>query len=145
MVEHQLVISDNKMHNLQYALLRYKFQVREHSVDKPPHQNSKGSTPYKCTNPSTIKRMKEVVKDKKPSAAFEIIDSEMGGVTAGSTGKLPCSKAQLSDVRKQLFEPHHTDELALMMKKCKCFKKDGVPLILFILCRLPSAIVCLGY
>ena len=85
------------------------------------------------------------MKDKKPSAAFEIIDSEMGGVTAGSTGKLPCSKARLSDIRKRLFKPHHTDELALMMKKCKCLKKDGVPLILFVLCRLPSAIVCLGY
>ena len=73
--------------------------------------------------------MKEVAKDKKPSAAFELIDTEMGGVTAGSTGKLPRSKAQLSDVRKRLFEPHHTDELALMMEKCKCLKKDDVPFV----------------
>lgn len=117
------------MHNLGLALVQYKFQGREHSIDKPPHQNSKGSTPYKRTNPSTIKRMKVVAKDKKPSAAFELIDTEMGGVAAGSTGKLPRSKAQLSDVRKRLFEPHHTDELAMMMEKCKCLKKEDVPFV----------------
>ena len=98
------------------GLVQYKFQGREHSIDKPPHQNSKGSTPYKRTNPSTIKRMKEIAKDKKPSDAFELVDTEMGGSTTGSTGKLPRSKAQLSDIRKRLFEPHHTDELAVMME-----------------------------
>ena len=52
----------------------------------------------------------------------------MGGVNAGSTGKLPHSKAQLSDVWKRLFESH-TDELAAMMEKCKCLKKGDVPFV----------------
>jgi len=57
--------------------------------------------------------MKEVAKDHKPSAAFELVDTEMGGMEAGSAGKLPCSKNQLSDVCKRLFG-ERSDELAVM-------------------------------
>ena len=85
---------------MKYAVVQYKFQKEEHTIVHPPHKNSKGSTPYKRTNPSTLQRMKEVAKKFKPSAAFEIVDEEMGGMVASSAGTLPHSKMQLADVRR---------------------------------------------
>jgi len=39
------------------AFVQYKFKGKEeHSIDNPPHKNSKGLTPYKQTHPSTLKR-----------------------------------------------------------------------------------------
>ena len=73
--------------------------------------------------------MKEVAKDHKPSAAFELVDTEMGGMEAGSAGKLPRSKNQLSDVRKRLFGEEWGDELAVMMERCKCLKEGEVPFV----------------
>ena len=73
--------------------------------------------------------MKEVAKDHKPSAAFELVDTEMGGMEAGSAGKLPRSKNQLSDVRKRLFGEERGDELAVMMERCKCLKEGEVPFV----------------
>ena len=73
--------------------------------------------------------MKEVAKEHKPAAAFELVDTEMGGMMAGSAGKLPRSKAQLSDVRKRLFGAERGDDLAIMMERCKCLKEGEMPFV----------------
>ncbi len=68
--------------------------------------------------------MKLVAKEHKPSAAFEIVDAEMGGSDAGSCGKLPRNKSQISDVRKRLFEGERGNELAVLMERAKCLNGE---------------------
>ena len=107
--------------NIQVSFVQYKFKnVPEHNIDNPPHKNSKGSTPYKRTHPSTIQRIKEVAKKHKPSSAFELVDIEMDKEGHVAIGKLPRSKKQVSDIRKKLFATQPSDDLAVMMERCKC-------------------------
>lgn len=107
--------------NVQVSLLQYKFKnVPEHNIDNPPHKNSKSSTSYKQTHPSTIQRIKEVAKDHRPSSAFELVDEEMEQEDHVGIGKLPRSRKQVSDIWKKLFASQSTDDLAVMMKRCKC-------------------------
>lgn len=106
--------------NVQVAFLQYKFKAEQHEINNPPHKNSKSSTPYKRTHPSTMQRIKEVAKAHKPSSSFELVDSEMEKGDYAGIGKLPRSKRQVSDVRKKLFASKHTDDLAVMMERCKC-------------------------
>ncbi len=95
----------------------------------PQEFKGQHSTPYKRTNPSTIQRLKEVATDRKPSAAFEHVDTEMGGMKAGSAGKLPRIKKQVSDVSKRLFGAERGDDLAVMMEICKCLSEGEVPFV----------------
>ena len=62
------------------ALIQYYFTGKEHSIYKPPHGNSKSSTPYKCTLPSTMNRMKTLASKNGPVATMEIIGEEVGDV-----------------------------------------------------------------
>ena len=124
-----LDVTPNSPGTVYYALVQYKFQEEEHALIRPPHKSSKGSTPYKRTNPSTLQRVKEVVKDHKPSSAFELVDAEMGGMEASSSSKLPRSKSQCADVRKRLFATERGDELAVMMEICKCVEKGEIPFV----------------
>lgn len=61
--------------------------------------------------------------------AFELLDVKMSGMESGSSGRLLHSKAQCSDVRKQLFATKHGDELVMMMERFKCVKKVEVPFV----------------
>ena len=115
------VHSHSSPFDVKVAFVQYKFKGQEeHSIDNPPHKNSKSLTPYKRTHPSTLKRMKEVAKHHKPSSAFEMIDAEMEKEECPGIGKLPHSKKQVSDIRKKLFVSKQTDDLAVMMERCKC-------------------------
>ncbi len=117
--------------NIQVAFLQYKFKGEEHTINNVPHKNSKNSTstPYKRTQPSTIQRIKEVAKGSKPSSAFELVDSEMVKGDHTGIGKLPRSKRQVSDIRKKLFGSNHTDDLAVMMERCKCTEAGAVQFV----------------
>lgn len=97
------------------ALVQYQFQDDEHTLVFPPHKNSKGSTPYKRTYPSTLQRIKEVAKECKPLSTFEQVELEMGGLEActSNSGCLPRSKRQCVDVRKRLFKEENNNELLL--------------------------------
>ena len=61
-------------------MVQYYFTGNEHPVCKPPHGNSKSSTPYKRTQPSTMERMKELSGHLGPVATVEVIDKEIGDV-----------------------------------------------------------------
>ena len=80
-----------------------KMYLSIHSIDNPPHKNSKSTTPYKRTYPSTLQRIKEVAKDHKPSSAFELVDNEMEKQDHVGIGKLPRSRKQVSDIRKNFL------------------------------------------
>ena len=45
------------------------------------------------------------------------------------TGKLPTSKRQVSDVCKKLFSTGDTDDLAVMMERCKCTEIGQGPFV----------------
>ena len=109
--------------------MQYKFKGDEHAITYPPHKNSKGSTPYKRTYPSTIKRMKELDAQCKPSTAFELVGREMEEKTDKSEGKQPRSRSQVSDVRKNLFTSEKSDTLAIMMERCKCVPQGEVQFV----------------
>ena len=83
--------------------------------------------------------MKKVAKECKPTAAFERIDTEMGGMMAGSAGKLPRSKRQLSDVRKRLIGAEWCDDLAVMMERFKCLNDEEAPFARSVQAALPSS------
>lgn len=65
-------MSPENSRSVQYALVYYKFQNEEHAIVNTPHKNLNISTPYTCTNLSTHQRMTEVVREYKPSAAFDM-------------------------------------------------------------------------
>ena len=112
---------------VQVSFLQYKFKNGpEHNIDNPPHKNSKSTTPYKRTHPSTIQQIKEVAKDHRPSSAFELVDEEMEKEDHLGIGKLPRSRKQVSDIRKKLFATQSTDDLAVMMERCK-YNEAGNP------------------
>lgn len=73
-----------------------------------------------------MKRIKEVAAERKPAAAFELVDEEMEKVENKSMGKLLRSKGQICDVPKKLFASNKTDNLAIMMERCKCVPQRGV-------------------
>ena len=115
--------------NIQVAFIQYKFKGEEHQIDHPPHKNSKSSTPYKRTHPSTLQRIKEVARDHKPLSTFELVEAEMELKDHSGTGKLPRSKRQVSDVCKKLFSTGDTDDLAVMMERCKCTETGQNPFV----------------
>ena len=53
-----------------------------------------------------------------------MIDAEMEKEECPGIGKLPHSKKQVSDIRKKLFVSKQTDDLAVMMERCKCIEPD---------------------
>ena len=61
-------------------MVQYYFTGNEHPIYKPPHGNSKSSTPYKRTQPSTMERMKELSGKLGPVATVEAIDKETGDI-----------------------------------------------------------------
>ena len=49
------------------------------------HGNSHSSTPFKRTQPSTIKRLGELCQDKCPVATMEAVDIEIGDIVGQSS------------------------------------------------------------
>ena len=87
----------------------------------------KSTTPYKRTHPSTLQRMKQVAKDHKPS--FKYLWVGRCWITRRRKHKLPRIKRQVTDIHKRLFAEQPTDELVVMMEKCKCTEPQFVWLV----------------
>jgi len=85
------------------ALIQYYFTGKEHSIDKPRHGNSKSTTPYKHTMPSTMNRIKMLANENGPVATVEMIDEEVGDVIGQhSAGERLRNVQQLSNARRHL-------------------------------------------
>ncbi len=99
--------------------MHYGFQGHEHPLPNRPHQNSKSNTPYKRTKPSTLKRMRDVVKELNPKDVVELIDTEAGGIEeSDSFSALPRDNEQVRNVRRNLFSDRR-DEFAAILERCK--------------------------
>ena len=84
--------------------MHYGFQGAAHPLSHLPHANSKGSTPYKRTKPSTITRMKEMSRSMKPTEVLAAIDKEVGGIEgAESISSLPRDKQQIKCQAESIF------------------------------------------
>ena len=95
-----------------------------------PHANSKGSTPYKRTKPSTLARMKEISQVLKPKDVVATIDKEVGGIEmAASTSCLPRDKQQVKNVKRN-FSPDSKDEFAAVLTRCKVDQEGFVGCVL---------------
>lgn len=70
-------VVDHHGKDVNLSMLQYYFTEKEHPVYKPSHGNSKSTTPYRHTLPSTIDRMKKLASEKGPVATFEQIDKEI--------------------------------------------------------------------
>ena len=75
----------------------------------------------------TLQRIKKVARDHKPSSTFELVEAEMEVADHSGTGKLPHSRRQVSDVCKKLFSTGDTDDLAVIMERCKCTETGQSP------------------
>ena len=111
------------------AFIQYKFKNEEHRIKLLPHKSSKSSTLYKQTRPSALQRTKDVARDYKSSYAFELVEAEMESVGQSSAGKLPNNQRQIFDICKKLFTSADTDDLALVMERCKCTETGKQPFV----------------
>ena len=102
-------------------MVQYYFTGKEHPIYKPPHGNSKSSTPYKRTQPSTMERMKELSSQLGPVATVEAIDKEIGDIVGQkSCGSRLRNTQQVCNVRRQLkMKPGGDCQLAEAMELCK--------------------------
>ena len=101
-----------------YSFIHYGFQGAEHKLQHPHQNTSKGSTPYKCTKPSTIKRINEIAKDHK-AKVIEITVSEKGSIEhIESVTNLPRDRQQIRNVCCNLFSIDHEDKFAAILQKC---------------------------
>ena len=104
------------------ALIQYYFTGKEHHIDKPPHGNSKSSTPYKRTMPSTMNRMKLLASESGPVATVEKVDEEVGDVIGQhSAGIRLRNVQQVSNARRHLNmgKVHPGSQLIEAMEMCK--------------------------
>ena len=116
--------SDCHGKRIDLALIQYYFTGKEHSIYKPPHGNSKSSTPYKRTLPSTMNRMKTLASKNGPVAMMKIIDEEVGDVIGQhSAGSRLRNVQQVSNARRHLnMEKGHGgkgNHLIEAMEMCK--------------------------
>ena len=102
-------------------MVQYYFTGNEHPIYKPPHGNSKSSTPYKRTQPSTMERMKELSGKLGPVATVEAIDKETGDIVGQkSSGSRLRNTQQVCNIRRQLKMKQGGDcQLAEAMELCK--------------------------
>ena len=108
-----------------FAFMQYGFQGEEHPLPNVPHKNSKNSTPYKRTKPSTLQRVREIAKEQKPKNVIELIDDEVGGVEeADSLSALTRDNQQVRNTQRNLFADKK-DEFAAILERCKLNHEEG--------------------
>ena len=71
---------DHHGNTVDLVMIQYYFTGQEHPVYKPPHGNSKSSTPYKRTQPSTMESMKQLCSQMGPVATMEAVDKQVGDI-----------------------------------------------------------------
>jgi len=112
---------DYNRKSINFAMVQYFFTGNEHPICKQPHGNSKSSTPYKCTQPSTMERMKELSGHFGPVATVQAIDKEIGDVICQKlSGSRLRNTQQVSNARRQLKMKQGGDcQLAEALELCK--------------------------
>ena len=108
--------------------MQYCFDRHEHSIDLKPHGNSKGTTPFCRTKPSTLGKLKASVQTKPPRKALREVELSQGGVSgANSACDLPRNRKQVKNLKytlaNHLASPNSSlpksDVLAHVMQLCK--------------------------
>lgn len=109
--------------------VQYCFDRNEHSVDLKPHGNSKGTTPFCCTKPSTLAKLKASVQTKAPRKALREVEQSLGGVSgANSACDLPRNRKQVKNLKSNQSASGNavpksnlskSDVLAHIMQICK--------------------------
>ena len=87
-----------------------------------PHGNSKSSTPFYPTWPSTLKLIKKEGSSTGPKEVVARVSERVGGVMGASApGQVPRGEMQVSNVKRhlQFTDGHDCDELFIMMQKAK--------------------------
>ena len=98
------------------AFVQYTFTGPSHLVLQKPHGNSKSTTPYVRTSPSTLQKLKECAKSNFPKDAVQSVTKEKGGIVKSAAGDLPRNRKQVDNIRLQAKD---TDPLLSVMKMCK--------------------------
>lgn len=86
-----------------------------------PHGNSRSNKPYFATWPSTLKMIKQEVKEAGPKEVVALVSTKVGGVIgARAPGQLPRGEMQVTNAKRTLkFSEGHGDELFVMMQQAK--------------------------
>lgn len=109
-------IADPDGDQMNLGFVQYTFTGPPHLVLQKPHGNSKSTTPYIRTSPSTLQKLKECAKSNSPKDAVQSVTKENGGITKAAAGDLPRNQKQVSNIRSQTKE---NDPLLSVMVMCK--------------------------
>ena len=84
-----------------YQFIQYRFAGEEHSVEVKPYGNAKKILrPYKRTCPSTLKDLKEELKQHPPKRSVFKVEEKRGGfLNVSYVGELPRNSLQASRIK----------------------------------------------
>ena len=83
------------------ALVQYTFDEEEYAILLGPHGNSKKTSAYLRTMPSTLQKLHKVSRNLTPKfAACEVSSSAGDIITASHAGSLPRNRQQVSNMRR---------------------------------------------
>ena len=110
--------------------MQYGFDCKEHPIDVKPHGNTtKRDTTFKRTKPSTLKLVKQGVKEnKRPLKVLRDVENIQGGVMRAKSGcELPRDRRQIYNAKKAhkacaegaSVPDYKRDTLAQVMQMCK--------------------------
>ena len=120
---HICYILDATNRTVRYAVVQYLFEDGiEVPVILPPHGNSKNTTAYRRTQPSTLKKLKE--EHGKPKAVISNVYKEAGGSAGAlSASELPRDRRQVYNARQHsslsTMKDGKVDPLFELIKTCK--------------------------
>lgn len=99
-----LISIDESGEYVNLQLVKYHFTGDVHALPKVPHQNSKGSTPYKRQLTSTWELLREAVKTNNPKEACKKVEEQLQGTqNVIGVSALPRNKQQAASLKRQLF------------------------------------------
>ena len=113
---------------IQYAVVQYVFEGGEEvPVIIPPHGNAKkDSTSYRCTQKSTLSKIKEMAG--KPKSIVAVLHDETGGsLGSSSASELPRNRHQVYNSKSSsvsVVKPGKADPLFELVQRCK---EDHIP------------------
>ena len=100
--------------------VQYNFCGKPHIILQKPHGNSKSSSPFIRTTPSTLRKLKDYCKQsqKPKQAVYYTVTSMKGGVVnANMVGDLPRNRQQVYNIKNN--ESDENDVLLSVMVMCK--------------------------
>ena len=108
---------------LDFVLLQYLFQGKEHCITQAPHGHSSVDRFYRRSAPSTRKLIAQKIEGKSVSNVYdEVVENEGGVVGMKSRGSIPRSRQEISDMKRGLsgkVEKKNVDEMFKLIELCK--------------------------